>query len=311
MIDGEHKHPAMPFSRRTSLLGRYPSLGAKGAVHRSLGSVFRSRVPLVVLGDSSMARIYHALTCAAVKEGSNAPRDYFNLHLASGMSRATSRLAQLQNSSTGGIVLASLGLHYNNDEFMPAAMRLGAVRVRSWLPLKGRAELSKDLEHLGSVLERFAHGCRQCIVIYLTAGMQHFASLAPLDGAFDPNLVLNETHPRNFNFSAYGFGCEKTPSELPSTSSPNHWRAELAVQTMIPRGGPRFTVAPLHLLTAAWGDVHTGMTPQAFRPSGPSHVVNAVPDCTHYCFGPFLYEPVWWTMHTLWKRVTNQTHDEA
>ena len=294
--------PILPLSSRSTLVSRYRSLGEQGRAQRTIAPMLRRGVPLILIGDSMMRRIASALSCEVARVGAGAHHyyDFTELSAQGDLAPLRRRLAHLtQNASAGAVVLATIGLHYYPDDHLPDALkRLGSKRVASMLPLMRPSKLSHDASQLAGALQSVAAECLKCAVVVLTATMQHFASPAPYDGIFRSSLVLLDSKPETFDFRAYGFGCKPLADGAPGEASPNQWRASLVERAM--RSTPGILLAPLHLLTRNWHDAHVGMTAKAFA-RNKRGVVNPVPDCTHYCYGPFLYEPVWWAMHSAWR----------
>ena len=139
---------------------------------------------------------------------------------------------------------------------------------------------------LFTFLSSFAASCKHCRAVLITTPMQHFASP---DGAFNPS-VINSTH-----WEASGAGCRRIANKSLPSESTNSWRSA-DILTEHPHH-PRVLVVPWHLLTRDWWAAHPGSTKEAW--TGETKIDAAgklILDCSHFCYSPFLYEPLWWAL---------------
>ena len=213
---------------------------------------------------------------------------------------------------SGGILVASMGVHYNN---------VGEMRTDGGIvEAKGaytRHDHQRDLKTLLPALGQLGEHCaangtsNACIAVYMTATAQHFPSAY---GNFDPvagnhsllapgsygcqdflargNATARTTHP-----TAPGTHPRPGPRHHGLTSwhdSPNYWRPAEAIEGLR-RLAPHVALVPAHLLSRGWWDAHAGTSALTWRGEAkPGSKV--LFDCTHFCYSPFLYEPIWWAL---------------
>ena len=154
--------------------------------------------------------------------------------------------------AAGGIVIASHGLHYN-------------------LPIQSHSvfrNYTHDLHELFDTMDEFRASCTRCSASFLTATFQHFPSI---DGTF--STMPSTRHSENISSNP----CRPFNSTMVDHHSANHWRVSMALE--VSRLHPDVLVIPMHALSQWWLDAHVG-------------AVTNVIDCTHFCFSPFLYEPI-------------------
>lgn len=134
---------------------------------------------------------------------------------------------------------------------------------------------------------------------------------APRSGNGEPSLLLLERpKPRKTDATdtaALEYPCRAVASPSPildASRSPNTWRATELHEAVSHRRKPPFAAAnddggaegragpggrtllvPLHLLTAPMFDAHVGIGRDGRQA-----------DCTHWCAGPFVWEPLWWAL---------------
>ena len=140
------------------------------------------------------------------------------------------------------------------------------------------------LELLGD----FAASCAGCHAIIVTAPSQHFPTI---DGSFSPRVAQDG----NRSWESVGAGCVRISTHGPiNGSDANSWRGADVLERHSQTSN--ITIVPWHLLTRDWWDTHGGLSEINWR----NHPVRAgdrklMLDCTHYCYTPFLYEPLWWS----------------
>ena len=94
---------------------------------------------------------------------------------------------------------------------------------------------------------------------------------------------------------ASGAGCRRIANKSLPSESTNSWRSA-DILTEHPRHR-RVLVVPWHLLTRDWWAAHPGSTKEAW--TGETKIDAAgklILDCSHFCYSPFLYEPLWWAL---------------
>ena len=261
---------------------------------------------LLFVGDSLMDEVSRAARCEARRAGLDEKWLSFSAFLRD-PSRWSQSKAALRASfdRMGGrterlTVAVSLGNHYNNMSAEPTgeAPSLGNVTTSK----HSQAHFEVHVRLTLQLLDSLARECQRCNVVFLTAQSQHFETAS---GSYasswrqDANAAWNPAlrHGRVFipgNVSAwlpnYTYGCR--PLHLPlSPQAANAWRGSTALAEA--KQTPNVLTVPLHRISTLWWGAHIGLN----SPNGTSAEDRyLVPDCTHYCNSPFLYQPVWWAL---------------
>ena len=90
------------------------------------------------------------------------------------------------------------------------------------------------------------------------------------------------------------YGCRAWKVQ-PTRESANSWRAEVPLAAA--ERTPHVMTIPLHRISSLWWSAHVGMNlDQLGLPSTTPYDRYEVPDCTHFCASPFLYQPLWWAL---------------
>ena len=166
-----------------------------------------------------------------------------------------------------------------------------------------------------AALNGFAAACARCVALLVTPTAQHFATA---DGSYSATKASTIDTLSSFtedgiksNVAAGSSSdgpCQpwlpgvgepsvkdgiapgrkdrtiwQQPEALPE-ASPNVWRGE-SLLGEVQRSWPHLIPVPLHRLSTWWWHAHP-----SYR--GGAHAI----DCTHWCWLPFLWEPVWWAL---------------
>ena len=276
----------LPMLRRHRLVA--PASGSHMWTSSAAGWSHHRR-PMVFIGDSVLEGMAHAMQCEMVR---GAPSDAAMLSARSdgaaisvirygdGSEREDQRTLRSVNASLlamtsrgGGLVVASFGHHFNNQY-----ARIGFVEGFS---VQLRSHLERALVPLLRVLETFASSCRRCLAALVTPSLQHFETT---DGTFDQAIFLST-----------GYGCRAVQNlSAISNSSANCWRAEDMVR-LAKLYAPRVLLIPLHTISNDWWAQHPG-TAGLKRFVSKYIQRKTTTDCTHLCYSPWLYEPLWWAI---------------
>ena len=304
---GPYQHTSSSCSRlitrpRASQLMHYGAL-ARAAKDEPLLSLTIEK-PLVFLGDSLAEQIFLAAQCQAARAGRSPDRiqlvkmQSFNdrRFYRSDHDRALERLGMLSLSQRrlfstvakrgGGIIVVCFGIHYNDAATNKLAQTSRVLEGRNQLP---RTDFQDDINVLAELLANFASSCVGCHAVIVSAPSQHFPTT---DGSFSPLLVPA----RNRTWESLGAGCTPIHSQRPTNgSSANSWRSADVLDRLARTSN--ITFVPWHSLTLQWWDTHVGVSETTWK----GNPVQAgdhklMLDCSHYCYTPFLYEPLWWAL---------------
>lgn len=257
--------------------------------------------PLVFLGDSIARSTHAAAQCQAARTSSGQvtgiayrPMPSFNdrrynrsAHLKAlervGLLDHTNKRFLLRAQSANATLVATLGIHYNDAPVNAAGRAAGVLEGALQMD---RERFAEDVDVLFEYLERFAASCAGCRSVFMTAPFQHFPTS---DGSFSPD-VLNVSL-RDAGLKSGG-GCKPFSGRL-SNASANHWRGDDVMARR--KKYPHVTVIPLHILSRAWWDLKFGASGARPVPGRPQ-LASLILDCTHLCYSPFIYEPLWWAL---------------
>jgi len=264
---GHGRGDALPLARRLSLIGRHSATAAlsnESHLVRALRDAAGDG-PLVLFGDSIMGDLFKSAICELLR--SNAHDDmafavsrleYIRSHDGSGLPAVDtfpSKLASLERklrlirARAGSIVVASVGVHYNNDDSVTTTTA-------------NRSILAQHAARLLGLLSGFRAECRRpCDALLLTSTAQHFATpdgayhvaMSPVVAASPssrtPNgLEHNLTAP---TVDAYACKAWPAPSSAPAgwpvhaSHSPNTWRVDDVMKVRRERFAD-VPVIPLH-----------------------------------------------------------------
>ena len=304
-------HSPVPSCTAVSKIGHRPHLYSfyPAAMAPPNASHLREAVAnngtVLFMGDSLMDELARAARCEMRRAGLDYKRVFFQRVEPSG-ARSTHGMQSAFRSAGGGpngrvVVAFSMGAHYNDGVHADAA---GTNRTAM------RAHAAKMLK----VLESFAVSCRHCTVALVTPHSQHFnvpdgcfrgagsrrlpgTSKRPVgEGAEKWVFIPANVSARTPDF----FGC-RAWTEQPRSDSCNSWRAEEAM-TSCAEHAPHVVTVPLHRVSSLWWNAHVGMNLERHaklmggNPWKTTYDRYEIPDCTHFCPSPFLYQPVWWAL---------------
>ena len=244
-------------------------------------------------GDSLVWDLFQAARCEALRS-KQLERQAKRIHFASvnAWRRLGVRLTNKVNRHTtilpaalakmgathrhNAMIVASIGHHYNNHH----AAASGLVEA---FDVGKRSQYWRELGMLLDVLE--AHANRSHPVVLITPALQHFGTW---DGSFAPSI-----------HKASGYGCQAGPRhrELFNTTSANFWRASDMYRCAKERA-PHVMLVPQHEISRFWWDQHPGVNSHA-KSVVRGALFKSTTDCTHFCYSPFLYEPIWWALRQL------------
>lgn len=241
---------------------------------------FRRRQPAVFFGDSVLRLMAKAARCEARRgvpavEGMDAASRIELIEAAILDDRALNEFNRsLANmaASGGGLALASFGHHYRHTYSRSGLVEAFSVRVRG--------NYLVGLERLRAMLDHFGSLGPHCLSVLVTPSLQHFETL---DGTFDASVI-----------NATGYGCRAAPvlAQI-DKSSPNSWRSRDMIR--LAKFAPHVLVVPLHQPSVHWWHQHPG-TNGLTRFISKAHRRKTTTDCTHVCYSPWLYEPLWWAL---------------
>lgn len=250
---------------------------------------------VVFYGDSLVRELFQAARCDAVRstEVAIASKQLQLLSVYAWRAKPTSTpRATVQRALSslvadgGGMFVASMGQHYNNF-FAPKTGLVEAFDVHT------RPQLNRELAWLIEMMEAFAARGRNHSAVLLTPALQHFNTS---DGTFALS-VFNDT----------GHACRQatTSFDALSRSSANYWRVADMLKHAQEKA-PHVLVVPQHKLSEHWWDHHAGGSNES-RSRSRGKVSKSTTDCTHFCYDPFLYEPLWWAL----RQLTIANHDRG
>ena len=162
-----------------------------------------------------------------------------------------------------------------------------------------------------AALDGFAAACTRCVALLVTPTAQHFptadgsysatkatALSSFTDGGIKTNVAAGSSSAGPCQPWSSSVGVKdgiasgrkdrtiwQQPEALPE-ASPNVWRGESLLGEVL-RSWPHLVPVPLHRLSTWWWHAHP-----SYR--GGAHALTL--DCTHWCWLPFLWEPVWWAL---------------
>ena len=222
-----------------------------------------------------------------------------------------SNFDKLGGSTERLTVAVSLGNHYNDDSANPRDSSTNTTG-------QSRSDFSTHVRWTLQLLETLAASCRQCNVAFLTAHAQHFDTQSgafagtwrrDADAVRDPDLrqsrvfIAANASARSPNLT---YGCRALRPPL-SPKASNSWRGATALAEA--EQTPNVLTIPLHRISRLWWGAHIGIQIEAlcarkYSHGCPSHKIPwttpedryVLPDCTHHCHSPFLYQPVWWAL---------------
>lgn len=286
---------------RQGLISEYGSLHGPSM----LSDVLLARnLSITLSGHSEWGQLYHALRCELLR------RDPRSLRLVQFVEHKPS-LSTLRDAAKemvaagGGVIFASIGLHYNNaadscpkrgrESSKDTDLQDGngkATYVAAFDCGFDRGLFSTDLRNLLGVLDNFSRACKLCLGIYATASPSHFQTP---DGAFALSV---------FQANTTGNGCAPFPPERLSSLPPStaqRWRHEDAEKEW--EAGNHSSHVPLmryHLLDSHAWSAHPGngglkklLYSELRVHHGRLIVRKPATDCLHYCYSPLLYKSMW------------------
>ena len=196
---------------------------------------------------------------------------------------SSARLVKQYANASNVVSVASIGVHYNNQ----MSHSRGAVEA---FDIRTRASYVQDVQTLARALEHFVSAVTPAAhrtAMLITPPLQHFETW---DGTYDRSI-----------FSTNGFGCrllnETALAALradSTTASPNVWRSADLLEAAHTYA-PHVLVAPFHSVSNGLWDQHPGQHGTK-RFQKHNYVYKPTLDCTHFCYSPFLYEPLWWAI---------------
>jgi hypothetical protein len=307
----------LPLANRSTLYGRYSllrDLHSRADSHL-LAVLNDSALPILLFGDSTTKSLAEALVCEAERAGiepSVARRRITFVGMLFGNTNRNSTLTTVRariQSMEAGVVIANLGTHYHHParlaEMRQYHFKIGN-RPQHQFPMQ---DMCTDTQLYLGLLEEFGQRCPLCISVFLTSFAQHFANREG-DGVYDLSAVVQWTskkHNRLPNASrlppvldkanfAFGLGCVPNRA-TPDNMSPASWRSAIPSLCM-PMMAPHVLLVPAHTISEQWWDAHQGwareFTAQYVESQG-----GQTPECTHYCGGLFMYEPITWAVRAI------------
>jgi hypothetical protein len=271
---------SLPAGSRPSLTRRL-ALPGDGSLARALTRLAEGQL-LTFMGDSTIINLYGAAQCELrrPRDGSPPPADAPRLlrkllvarigyePTAAGLDLLTARVGELAQNATrahGGVILASVGHHFNPQH---------------------RAEFRRHASRLLELLERFGSACAACVAILATPPLTHFPTPT---GSFREWIKVRDNADTAYPCAPLRDGGGGDDADT------NGWRVS-ELQAIVRAQRPAHVlVVPLHAISRGWTDAHTGLVhPWWTRDVTPVRMASV--DCLHYCRGPWLWEPVWWAI---------------
>ena len=264
--------PNLPLRERAGLFSRYD---AALNISRSrdpmieAAQLLEARNHAIVFGGDSVSNmlVRHA-SCKLQSAGydPNLIREIKIGQSPSSVTAALNRTMARMQAQGGGIVIFNSGLHFN------AHHRYSLRRiVNAALPL----------------LEKFALACPRCMAVLSTTSAQHFRTPT---GAYDTGTL-------EAPFTGL-YECAALQSERNSPGGKSPGVAQWRRSELVDAAGraPHVLLLDFEVMTRHLWDAHIGDTSQTT-----SHKQQGagVLDCTHFCPGPWLYEPFWWAIHEI------------
>lgn len=269
---------------RPAILKQYASLQLYAG---ELGRLLVQRKQrLLFFGHSVHTHAFHAARCEMLRTVPEAlPRLEHEAGFAgkktsveTAIATLARRLSDIKVSDDGGTVVASLGMNYNNRETIYSKDQAAFSALT-------REDYRVHLHALMSVLDSFSANCTTCTSIFATSHLQHFDMTA--DGAF-ARTILDPS----VNVTEYGCGPPKLPYKELRTSSPNSWRSADAIAAAAKF--QHVLVVPMHSTNGYGWSMHPGWAGTArFRTHKDGKHRTTTLDCAHYCYSPFIYQPLW------------------
>ena len=290
---------------RRTMLSRFDRVAAGSPAQSHLRQgMLNHGSSILFYGDSLVWDLFQAARCEALRSDDSAQHvkqiefiDIYEgyrrrLHLTGVKNTHAAvlgpKLSSFGNQS-GGMIVASIGHHYNNFH----APKTGHVEG---FDVGIRSQYQTQLKYLVDVLEEYGSRGHGHTAVLLTPALQHFETA---DGSFAPSV-----------FNSTGYGCHAGPraSELRNTTSANFWRSDDLMRSARARA-PHVLVVPQHEISWWWWDHHPGSDGRR-KTISKGALSKSTTDCTHFCHGPFLYEPIWWALRQLTAATrTHQPHE--
>ena len=286
---------------RHTMFSRFSRIaaGTASSSHLRSGPLMHGQ-SMLFYGDSLIWDLFQAARCETMRSSDSARSvkllEYISIYAPNRLKLRKGKGVNLHalvlnatlnrfSSRGGGMVVASLGHHFNNFYAPPK----GFVEA---FDVGIRPQYHDQLQKLAGVLEEYVQRGPGHTAMLITPAVQHFATW---DGAFAPSI-------RN----ATGYGCRQAPRahELSNSTSPNFWRSGDMLRIARERA-PHVLLVPQHVLSHYWWDQHPGASAFA-KVSVKGAVAKSTTDCTHFCYGPYIYEPIWWAIRQL-SEAANQS----
>ena len=286
-------HPDLAYSQRASLWQRYNAV-AHNRSTKVPSHLSRMPRPVTILfaGDSVMSSIHEAARCELAGSGWKqfVSMRYVRIEAGKGVEPELEReLRDLERTAVRVVVVVSMGLHFGDDTEMRAYFT--EKQVSGDHRLKTREGFKTKLRSVLGALRSFVSVPLRNVLL-VTSSFQHFPTA---DGAHHHSKA---TVLRNF------YGCARTPLwHVLLKNSTTRWRVDDAVEAAQRMG---FLTMPMHLLSQHWWDAHPGTRPPRAATKqepvlGSRNSTSLVLDCTHHCYSPYMWEPLWWAIvETAW-----------
>lgn len=283
---------ALPYAARATLMSRATATAAAvpdGSHLRDAMERLGSSSVLVFFGDSASHQLAIAAACELQRSSgaANNSSTLRLLHLDTLHRRLLPRVLQAARQAGGAFVVVSIGLHYNDDAWGGSDGDSGGDRLR----------LARDAAALAHELDEFVESCdherrqeqRRCAAMMLTPPSQHFPTS---DGSWSKAGLIGE----RFHAGDDSYGCRELAGV--NESAPSAWRATEVERAA--RATRHLLTLPYHELTRSWWDAHLGRSERKWlgdlRKRTARNASGQALDCTHFCAGPYLFEPVWWAV---------------
>lgn len=310
--------PALPLHERRTLLSRFDSVpppprGYGSHLVRAMRRLVSSRLKLDVLGDSLARQATAAALCGlqrslpspksaarAVKhiEHSVMGEAGWDQNVGGGggsgggrIDAAMGPVVEAARRRGGGVIMVVMGAHFNEPQ---------------------RAAWRRAVRRAVSNLEAYAASCNRCVGILALTPTQHFpggggggysaAAFASQSSGTERAWHLNDTSlPWRVPYPCRPLERATAASSVASSAahvlyavdqgggsgaSSNAWRPSDARDAVRELKARHVILVPLDRVTRGAWDSHFGFG--KFQGRGM--------DCTHFCNGPFLWEPLWWAL---------------
>jgi len=296
-------------------LGRYQGTAAGDLSASHLAAVARSsHLKMLFIGDSTMVHVAQSAQCELQRTNVSAEQlaeqlaglrnatqiERFELRggefasddiMDATLKKLRTQLSRIANTGGGAVVAMFPGVHFNPTpgQSIDTVLHTYQTRVNKFVDVLGDFTTSQV--------------CSMCVAILVTVFSQHFETP---DGVYSASkMKVAAASSRDDSCvpwsatAAAASGTDPSPSMWASSrevkrpddwmlpaSSANSWRSDEVMRSAASRQ-PNVLLVPMHWLTSAWDGRHPGIR---------SRRGERTIDCTHFCFTPFLYEPVWWTL---------------